>query len=171
MDQSVKRLNELPADQAEAEFLKCCGSTRWAKQMVAARPFPSAGALLAKADEVCWSLNEEDWLEAFRAHPKIGETKAAAAQSEQSQHWSAQEQSRAQQASAETKAALADGNLKYENRFGFIFIVCAAGRSSEEILSLLNSRIQNERATEIKIAADEQRKITRLRLEKLIQSN
>ena len=168
---TLEELNQQPADRAEAELLKCCGSTRWANRVVSARPFPSGEALFSKADEVWRSLSEEDWLEAFRAHPKIGERKAAAAQSDQARNWSAQEQSRAQQASAETKAALADGNLKYENRFGFIFIVCASGKPSEEILSILKSRMQNERATELGIAAEEQRKIMRLRLEKLIQSN
>src|SRR4051812_13818684 len=107
MDQSVKRLNELPAEQAEAEFLKCCGSTRWAEQMTAARPFANADSLFSRADEVWRSLGEDDWLEAFRAHPKIGEKKAAAMQSEQAQRWSSQEQSRAEQSSAETKTALA----------------------------------------------------------------
>ena len=133
-----------------------------------ARPFASANDLMAKADSVWWSLRDEDWLEAFRAHPKIGEQKAAAVQSEQARSWSAQEQSGVQDAATETKAALAAGNHEYEARFGFIFIVCATGKSSAEMLTILNGRLQNDPGTELRVAAEEQRKITRLRLEKLL---
>lgn len=123
-----------------------------------------------KADSVWWSLNHEDWLESFRAHPRIGEQKAAAAQSEQAQNWSKQEQSGTAGADAESRTALADGNQEYEKRFGFIFIVCATGRTSEEMLAILNSRLLNDPETELPLAAEEQRRITRLRLEKLITS-
>lgn len=148
--------------------MKCCGSRAWANALSAARPFADVEALLHKADSVWWSLSESDWLEAFRAHPKIGEQKAATAQSEQARGWSAREQSGVQDAAAETKAALAAGNQEYEERFGFIFIVCATGKSSEEMLGTLNQRLQNDRGTELRAAAEEQRKITRLRLEKLL---
>ena len=168
MNQSVKWLSELSSDDAEAELLKCCGSTRWASAITAARPFANNDALLAKADEIWWSLSAEDWLEAFRAHPKIGEKKAAAAQSEQARAWSAQEQSGVADASSQMKDELERLNREYEDRFGFIFIVCASGKSSEEMLSILNSRTDNDRDTELRIAAEEQRKITRLRLEKLL---
>ena len=171
MDQSLHRLNQLAANQAEAEFLKCCGSTRWAQQMTAARPFRNINDLSSKADEIWRSLGRDDWLEAFRAHPKIGEKKAAAAQSRQAQSWSAQEQSGVAQASTETVSKLAELNRQYEERFGFIFIVCATGKSSEEMLSILNGRIRNNRETELSVAAEEQRKITRLRLEKLVDLN
>ena len=133
-----------------------------------ARPFAGANDLMAKADSVWWSLRDEDWLEAFRAHPKIGEQKAAAVQSEQARGWSAQEQSGVQDAATETKAALAAGNQEYEARFGFIFIVCATGKSSTEMLAILNARLQNDPGTELRVAAEEQRKITQLRLEKLL---
>ena len=136
--------------------------------MTAARPFADVGELLTKADTICRSLNAEDWLEAFRAHPKIGEKKAAAAQSEEARKWSAQEQSGIRNAAAGTMAALAAGNQDYEQRFGFIFIVCATGKSSEEMLTILRGRLQNDAETEMGIAAEEQRKITRLRLEKLL---
>jgi OHCU decarboxylase len=161
-------LNSLSPAQAEAEFLKCCGSTRWAQAMTATRPFKSIDDLLAKADSVWWSLDREDWLEAFRAHPKIGEKKAAVAQSEQARSWSAQEQSGTAGGAAEIVAALAECNREYEQRFGFIYIVCAAGKSSEEMLAILKRRIQNDGETELPSAAEEQRKITRLRLEKLL---
>ena len=161
-------MNSLLPAQAEAEFLKCCGSTRWARSMTAIRPFTSIDDLLAKADSVWWSLDQEDWLEAFRAHPKIGEQKAAAVQSEQAQSWSAEEQSATSGAATEVKGALAEGNREYEQRFGFIYIVCATGKSSEELLEILNARLKNDVKIELRNAAEEQRKITRPRLEKLV---
>ena len=168
MNQLVNRLNELSANNAEAEFLKCCGSKRWAHAMTDARPFDSLDEVLAEADRVWWSLNEADWLEAFRAHPKIGEKKAATTQSAEAQKWSAQEQSGVALASAQTISELAERNGEYENRFGFIFIVCASGKSSEEMLAIINDRMRNDTQTELRTAAEEQRKITRLRLEKLL---
>lgn len=165
---TLDQLNALTAPDAQADILKCCGSTRWAKQMSAARPFASDHDLFSRADEIWWSLSEADWLEAFRAHPKIGENKAATAQSHQAQSWSAQEQSGVADAALQTKEELARLNREYEDRFGFIFIVCASGKSSEEMLAILRSRIDNDREAEIRIAAEEQRKITRLRLEKLL---
>jgi len=169
MIQSLHRLNQLSANDAEAEFLKCCGSTRWARAMTEARPFEALDDVLARADRIWWSLNEADWLEAFRAHPKIGEKKAAIAQSAEAQKWSAQEQSGVAQAPASTISELAERNREYEDRFGFIFIVCASGKSSEEMLAIINERIGNDAETELRTAATEQSKITRLRLEKLLQ--
>jgi OHCU decarboxylase len=136
--------------------------------MTSVRPFDGIDDLLAKADSVWWSLSEEDWLEAFRAHPKIGEQKAAAVQSEQARSWSAQEQSGTIGAEAATIEALAEGNREYEQRFGFIYIICATGKSPEEMLTILKQRLQNDSEAELHIAAEEQRKITRLRLEKLL---
>jgi OHCU decarboxylase len=165
---ALDQLNRLSQSQAEEEFLKCCGCRKWAGTLTAARPFASTDDLTTKAESIWWSLNEAEWLEAFRAHPKIGEQKAAAAQSEQARGWSTQEQSGVQEAAAETKAALAAGNREYEKRFGFIFIVCATGKTSDEMLEILNERLQNTAATELRAAAEEQRKIMRLRLEKLL---
>jgi OHCU decarboxylase len=169
LSNGLNQLNSLLHTQAEAEFLKCCGSQRWASAMTGARPFANVDDLLTKADSIWQSLRSEDWLEAFRAHPEIGEKKAAAAQSEEARKWSAQEQSGTQGAAADTMAALAEGNRDYERRFGFIFIVCATGKSSEEMLAILQARLRNDAETEIAMAAEEQRKITRLRLEKLLQ--
>jgi len=168
MNQSLARLNELTAHDAEAEFVKCCGSTKWAQEMTAARPFVTEQELFSEADNVCSSLRDEDWLEAFRAHPKICEKKAATPQSQQEQKWSAQEQSGVSEASASAITQLAGRNREYEDRFGFIFIVCASGKSPDEMLAILNSRIDNDPRTELRIASEEQRKITRLRLEKLL---
>src|SRR5438445_171204 len=165
----LDQLNAFSQEQAEAEFLKCCGSQRFASAMAVARPFADLDGLLTNADSISRSLSSEDWLEAFRAHPKIGERKAAVAQSEEARKWSAQEQSGTNDAAATTMAALAKGNRDYEQRFGFIFIVCATGKSSEEMVAILQTRLQNEPDTEVAVAAEEQRKITRLRLEKLLQ--
>jgi OHCU decarboxylase len=137
--------------------------------MADARPFADVDLLLEEADRIWWSSSEEDWLEAFRAHPKIGEQKAAAVQSEQARSWSAQEQSGVQNAVTETKAALAAGNQEYEERFRFIFIVCATGKTSAEMLAILSARLRNDPGTELRAAAEEQRKIMRLRLEKLLK--
>jgi OHCU decarboxylase len=168
LDSALDRLNSLSSRDADAEFLKCCGSTRWAAAMTATRPFANVDELLTKADTIWWSLSAKDWLEAFCAHPKIGEKKAAGAQSEKARKWSAEEQSGIRNAAADTMAALATGNRDYEKRFGFIFIVCATGKSSEEMLAILRARLQNDAETEIAAAAEEQRKITRIRLEKLL---
>ena len=131
---TLEKLNELTANDAQAEFLKCCGSRAWATAMVSGRPFAAEEDLFAKADEFAASLTAEDWLEAFRAHPKIGEKKAATAQTQQEKSWSSQEQSAMQTASMDTVARLAKGNHEYEKKFGFIFIVCASGKSSDEMI-------------------------------------
>ena len=148
--------------------MKCCGSRNWARALTDVRPFTDVDALFQKANTIFLSLRDEDWLEAFQAHPKIGEQKAGAVQSEQARGWSAKEQSGIQDAVTETKAALVAGNQEYEERFGFIFIVCATGKTSEEMLAILNERLQHDPETELRVAAEQQQKITRLRLEKLL---
>jgi OHCU decarboxylase len=170
MSQSIIRLNEMSTLDAESEFLKCCGSKRWAQTMAKARPFESDQAIFDEADALFGLLSDDDWLEAFRAHPKIGEKKAATHQSETAKQWSSQEQSRTESAAAETKKALAEGNRDYERRFGFIFIVCATGKSADEMLTMLEQRMANDPAAELRVAAEEQRKITHLRLQKLLES-
>ena len=163
-------LNQLPADEAEKALLQCCGSKRWAQEMAQARPYQSLETLLAKANDVWWSLPSEDWLEAFRSHPKIGEKKAAAPVSERSSQWSGQEQAGMNKANAETVDSLAALNRAYDQKFGFIFIICATGKSSEEMLSSLRTRLDNDPEAELPIAAAEQSKITELRLKKLASS-
>lgn len=168
MSQSIERLNMLPADQAEAEFLKCCGSAKWARAMTKARPFNDAEVMFDEAEARFADLTDEDWLEAFRAHPKIGEKKAATTQSETAQHWSAEEQSSTAKAAASVMDALAEANREYERRFGFIFIVCATGKTADEMLALLRDRLANPPPVELSVAAGEQKKITKLRLQKLL---
>lgn len=166
----LERFNSLPPQEARAELLKCCGSRRWAEAVAAARPFRSPEDLSGAAVRVWRELSPEDWLEAFRAHPKIGERKAADRVSEQARAWSEREQAGAGVAPAETLSALAAGNRAYEERFGFIFIVCASGKSAGEMLSALEARMGHDAETELRVAAEQQRQITRLRLHKLLES-
>ncbi|HEV2130750.1 MAG TPA: 2-oxo-4-hydroxy-4-carboxy-5-ureidoimidazoline decarboxylase [Longimicrobiaceae bacterium] len=170
MSERLSWLNALPDLEAQAELLRCCGSIRWARQVAQARPFASFEELLEVADGMWWSLDAEDWLEAFRAHPRIGEKKPAAGEPAGTERWSAQEQSGMQRSRDEVRAALARGNQEYEERFGHIFLVCATGKSGEGMLALLQERLGNDPETELRVAAEEQRKITHLRLEKLLQS-
>lgn len=162
-------LNTLPAGAAWQVFLSCCGATAWATEMTQKRPYASVEALLDTADSVWAELGTEDYLEAFAAHPKIGERKAEANQTETSKKWSEQEQSGASQASGDVQQRLRELNLAYQDKFGFIFIVCATGKSASEMLDILKTRLDNDRDTEIQNAAEEQRKISALRLRKLIE--
>ena len=133
-----------------------------------ARPFENLADVIAHANEAWWSLDRDDWLEAFRSHPKIGEKKAAESVSAQSKKWSGQEQAGVNTASAETTNALTKLNNAYEQKFGFIFIICATGKTPDEMLSALRRRVEHDSAEELPIAAAEQCKITELRLKKLL---
>ena len=166
----MEQLNSLPATEAENEFLKCCGSSNWARRMVGGRPFQNLNELFERADQIWWSLEPGDWLEAFHSHPKIGEQKAAAEVTVEAQKWSEDEQSGTRDSAQETMAALAQLNREYEEKFGYIFIVCASGKSSEEMLAILRQRLKNDADEEQRIAAAEQAKITQLRLRKLIDN-
>lgn len=157
---TLAELNRLPEARAEAELTRCCASQRWAHLMAAERPFAGASVMAAVAQRLWWSLAAADWLEAFAAHPRIGERTPSA--------WPAQEQGRAAEIGDDVRARLAAGNREYEKRFGYTFIVCATGKSAEEMLAILEQRLHHEPADELQIAADEQRKITELRLNKLI---
>jgi len=174
LTRGLDRLNSLSREEAETGLLKCCGSVKWAQRMAQLRPFQTAEELHDSASRVWWELQQEDWLEAFRQHPqigekKIGEKKAAVAKAPQTSKWAGDEQSGTRNARPELLDALAQANRKYQERFGYIFIVCATGKSAEEMLALLEQRLHNAPAAEIRIAAEEQSKITRLRLEKLLR--
>jgi allantoicase len=171
MRHNLAWLNSLSANEAAKELLQCCGSKRWATEMSNARPYPSLETLLARAHDIWSSLNPSDWLEAFRSHPKIGDKKAADKVSAQSQQWSGQEQSGVANASDETVSTLAGLNDDYEQKFGFIFIICATGKTSDDMLSALRERLQHDTEAELPIAAAEQSKITELRLKKLLTSS
>ena len=169
MPAGFDHLNELPLEEAEAAFLKCCASARWSHRMAHLCPFQSVEQLLDSADRVWGELKSGDWLEAFQQHPKIGEKRAAAAQTPQAGDWASDEQLGMRNARAELLDSLTKANRAYEDRFGYIFIVCATGKTAEEMLALLKQRLHNAPDAEIRIAAEEQRRITRLRLEKLLR--
>jgi len=164
----LERLNRIPGRQLRRELLDCCGSREWAKRMAARRPFTGAAHVCSAADELWRSLGAEHWLEAFQHHPRIGEREAPAKQSAKSRNWSAKEQSGMDRAPVETLGELEHLNRDYEARFGFICIICASGKNPEQILQALRQRLQNQREAEIRIGAEEQRKITQLRLERLL---
>jgi allantoicase len=166
----LKRFNRLPRSRAVAAMLDCCGTRKWAEQMAEKRPFANVAQLFATADKIWPTLEHSDWLEAFKHHPAIGESRAKTKQSATASRWSANEQSKAQTPAPDVFAALADGNKAYAKQFGYVFLICATGKSSEEILRALQQRMANSAETELGIAAEEQRKITGLRLEKLLQS-
>ena len=167
-DGGVGRLNRLTGEEARAALLDCCGSERWAREVASLLPFRDVDALLDAGRRVWFGLDRSDWLEAFRAHPRIGEKKAAGPVSEDARRWSEGEQSRAGAASEGTKAALAQANRDYEEKFGFIFIVCATGKTAEEMLEILRGRMKNDAETELRVAAAEQWRIAELRLKKLL---
>ncbi|MGH9399654.1 MAG: 2-oxo-4-hydroxy-4-carboxy-5-ureidoimidazoline decarboxylase [Thermoanaerobaculia bacterium] len=152
----------MPPEEAAAVLSGCCGSSEWVRRMAARRPFASPGAALDWADRVWKGLFPADWLEAFRAHPRIGDTGAQGA--------AAAEQAGTKAAAPEVLAALVEANRAYEKRFGHIYIVCASGKSAEEMLDLCRRRLDNDASTELTVAAEEQRKITRLRMERLLAS-
>ena len=162
-------LNELPPSDARDAFLACCGSTNWADEMAEARPFPMVEHLFETAEKTWFALSPADWLEAYAAHPKIGSKKRAASQGTKAAEWSAGEQSGTQQAADTTMQELAELNRLYEEKFGFIFIVCATGKTAEEMLAICRARLANSMETELRLAAIEQNKITEIRLGKLLE--
>ena len=162
-------LNDLPTDEAESIFRDCCGSAEWARRMAAVRPFAMLENLYEKAERIWWSLSSADYLEAFASHPKIGSKTAAPKQQAKSGEWSSGEQSGMDGAADTVRNELADSNRLYLEKFGFIFIVCATGRSADEMLAICRARLGNSASTEMQIAAEEQRKITEIRLNKLLE--
>ncbi|MCB9230658.1 MAG: 2-oxo-4-hydroxy-4-carboxy-5-ureidoimidazoline decarboxylase [Bacteroidia bacterium] len=164
---TFERFNSLPAEFATEDLMRCCGASKWAAVVAEARPYVNLAHILQISDLAWAGCQEEDFLEAFSHHPKIGDTASLAKKFASTATWSEGEQASVKTASHAVIEQLAAGNAAYEARFGFIFIVCAAGKSAAEMLELLNSRLPHDRDTELKIAAAEQNKITHLRLEKL----
>ena len=167
----VVTFDALPDYDAAALLESCCGSHAWVQAMVERRPFRSLVRALNEAEEIWWSLAPEDWREAFDHHPRIGERSAATPQGIVARAWSADEQRSVAVSSDGTRQALVEGNREYERKFGHIYLVCATGKSAEELLALLRARLSNDAETELRVAAGEQAKITRLRLEKLFGSS
>ena len=169
MSSTLDRWNQLPAKGAIEEVLSCCGSAAWARELAARRPLRDATSLLTASDEIWKSLGERDWVEAFSKHPRIGERKGPAAASVRSASWSEQEQRNVGTAGDALQQELAEANREYEQRFGRVFIVCATGKGAAEILDILRRRLHNDEATEMREAAEEQGKITNLRLKKWLE--
>ena len=165
---TLDAFNALSAEAARAELLRCCGCARWADAVLAARPFKDRSALLAASDAAWAKTGEAEWREAFSHHPRIGGKDALREKFAATRAWAKGEQSGAAAASDAVLDALAAGNAAYEKRFGHIFIVCATGKNAAEMLDLLQSRLPNDAGTELRLAAGEQNKITKIRLEKLI---
>jgi len=163
---TLAEFNALPSAQAESLLIDCCGSARWAARVNSRRPFANAEVLHKAADSIWWNLEREDWLEAFNHHPQIGDKPASG--SDSARQWAEGEQTGARAASDEVKARLARSNRAYFEKFGYIYIVCATGKTAEGMLAILNQRLQNDLPSEISVAAEQQRLITRIRLEKLL---
>src|SRR5881296_1337704 len=159
---NAEYLNSLSEPAARAALTRCCGAGRWVDGVLAARPFASDTALLETAERVWWRLGPDDWREAFTHHPRLGEA-------DKGGDWSRREQAGMDGARAATLRALAEGNRAYERRFGHVFLLCATGRTADEMLAELTHRLENDPARELRIAAGEQAMITRLRLEKLVR--
>jgi 2-oxo-4-hydroxy-4-carboxy-5-ureidoimidazoline decarboxylase len=161
-------LNLLSRTEAAMKLSGCCGSSQWAKTMALKRPFFDQNELLSAADSVWKRLSPDDWKEAFSHHPRIGDAEALREKFGQTRTLAESEQAGVQGASQTILNSLASANTQYEKKFGYIFIVCATGKTAEEMLSLMEQRLTNNPMDEINIAAEEQRKITRLRLQKLL---
>ncbi|MBU6454182.1 MAG: 2-oxo-4-hydroxy-4-carboxy-5-ureidoimidazoline decarboxylase [Cyanobacteria bacterium REEB67] len=167
--------NNAPVESARLELTRCCGSAAWVERMLAQRPFADQAALFSSAGTIWENLERSDWLEAFAHHPKIGDVDSlraryapVASHLASTAEWAAGEQKGVEDAPDAVLYALANGNESYEEKFGYIFIVCATGKSAAEMLTILEGRLENNAADELQIAMREQEKITKLRLEKLL---
>ena len=166
---TLHELNTIPKQQLREELTKCCGSASWVNKMLPFFPADDLVELLEDAEEQWFKCSEEDWKEAFAQHPKIGDVESLQKKFASTAQWASAEQAGVNSASQQTLEALTEANKKYEDKFGYIFIVCATGKSAEEMLGILNERLLNDPKDEIEIAADEQNTITKLRIEKLLE--
>ena len=166
MNQVLARWNDMPQEEAAKEILSCCGSRAWAAKLAALRSFADEQSLFEAADR-CWQdLPKEDWLEAFRSHPRIGEQHAASKTTATSASWSRSEQGQMKEADAVILERMREGHRAYEERFGRIFIVCATGKRPEEMLRILERRLKNDSQEELTESAAQQQQIMQLRLRK-----
>ena len=168
MSITLEEFNDLAFSEAKEVLTRCCGSSQWVKKMIEARPFKSIEALYEEAQKIWQSLTREDWLEAFEQHPQIGDLSSLKAKFSHTKEWASDEQKGTDSASEQTLMDLATYNKDYLNKFGYIFIICASGKSAMEMLDALKTRIENEPLKELQIAADQQLKITIIRLKKML---
>lgn len=164
---TIHQFNKLSASVQKQELFKCCGCTSWSEELVNNLPFQSVEELKKKSDQTWFSLTEKDWLDAFTHHPKIGDIQSLEKKFVSTKQWASGEQAGVNIAKQNILEELKKGNEDYEKKFGFIFIVCATGKSAEEMLDLLKQRLNNTPEEEIKIASGEQNKITHIRIDKL----
>jgi 2-oxo-4-hydroxy-4-carboxy-5-ureidoimidazoline decarboxylase len=166
---TLNEFNDLPQAQARDALARCCGASRWVEEMLTRRPFDQFDDLLIAADEAFALLEPKDWLDAFAHHPKIGDTASLRAKFASTATWASGEQAGVGAASEDEVEALAQANEAYFQKFGYIFIVNATGKSAGELLQILLARLENDPETELTVAAAEQMKITHIRLHKLIR--
>ena len=167
---TLEELNALPATAARDAFTRCCGASAWVGAMMARRPFASADGMIGIAREQWQALGPDDWREAFAHHPQIGDLASLQAKVASTADLASREQASVSKATRAVLEALAEGNRAYQQRFGYIFIVFASGKGAEEMLELLKDRLGNEPVTEIGIAAGEQWKIMRRRLDQMLEA-
>ena len=166
----IEKLNNLSKENQKIELEKCCGSTKWIQSMIDSAPYSNKGELHENCDRIWAACAEQDYLQAFSHHPQIGDIESLKIKFASTSNWASNEQKGASQASDEILKQLKSGNDAYLEKFGFIFIVCATGKTAKQMLDLLNQRLPNNRNEELLIAAEEQNKITHLRLDKLLDS-
>ena len=164
---TIAEFDHLDTAQKRTLLMQCCGSATWANKIIAALPAEDLIDLLEIAEEQWYACTKEDWLEAFTHHPKIGDLSSLKEKFKETAHWAAGEQASVKQATESTLKELAEGNKAYEEKFGFIFIINATGKSAGDMLASLTTRLKNNAEEEVKIAMEEQLKITKQRLEKL----
>jgi 2-oxo-4-hydroxy-4-carboxy-5-ureidoimidazoline decarboxylase len=169
-DLALQKLNDFNEKEAFEALLRCCGASKWALKVMAARPFANPDALFAASEAAFENLAEIDWLEAFAHHPKLGDLASLRQKFATARDWAGAEQAGTGAASGAVLHELAQGNEDYQSKFGFIFILCATGKSADEMLKALQQRLGNERTTEIANAAEQQKQIARLRLRKLLET-
>jgi len=165
---TLEEWNALPAAAAAETLSRCCGASVWVERMVGRRPFVNFASLVGVARAMWMALDADDWREAFAQHPRIGDLAALQRRFGPTTDLASREQSRVAAASRVVLEALAEGNRAYEDRFGYIFIVFASGRTADEMLALLRDRLGNDPASELAIAAEEQWKIMRLRMDRML---
>ena len=168
---SLELFNSADNENARHALMQCCTSENWVNRLVEIRPFSTIDELFVAADTVWQELNEEDYLQAFDGHPKIGDVDSLKEKYKSTKLLASNEQSDVSLASDEVITELAIKNEEYQKKFGFIFIVCATGKTAAQMLILLVSRLENDRATELSIAIEEQRQIYHLRLKKLLEES
>jgi 2-oxo-4-hydroxy-4-carboxy-5-ureidoimidazoline decarboxylase len=171
MNKVLARWNSLDPAAAAREALPCCGSQAWAAALASKRSFTDTASVVEASAAVWFALPEAAWQEAFDSHPRIGQNHAQTVATEKSLQWSAQEQRAALSTDEAAKHALVEANRRYEQKFGRVFIVCATGKTSSEILAILETRMQNDASTELHEAAEQQRQITQLRLQRWLESD